>query len=107
MTVYVVQPSPGKNVTPALKYGQLVTVVDRDADPLLEMDSILKAAESKLASFKPEDDYLLLIGDPVIIAAVVAVLTNRVWWFRVLKWDKQNSCYVVVTVDFDEEDPSA
>lgn len=104
MTVYVVQPSPGKNVTPALQYGQLVHVIDRDADPLLEMDFILKEAERKLANFVPEDDYLLLIGDPVVIASVVAILTNRVWWFKVLKWDKQDRRYVQVTVDFDMED---
>lgn len=104
MTVYVVQPSPGKNVTPALQYGNLVHVIDRGVDPLLEMDFILREAERKLASFVSENDYLLLIGDPVVIAAVVAVLTNKVWWFNVLKWDKQDRRYVKITVDYDEED---
>jgi hypothetical protein len=105
MTVYVVQPSAGKNITPALQYGQLVHVIDRDVDPLLEMDFILKEAERKLANFVPEDDYLLLIGDPVVIAAVVAILTNVVWWFKTLKWDKQDRRYVEITVDcYTEED---
>lgn len=103
MTVYVVQPSQGKNLTPALQYGDLLQVIDRDVDPLLEMDFILREADSKLASFVSENDYLLLIGDPVVIAAVVAVLTNKVWWFNVLKWDKQDRRYVKITVNFDEE----
>jgi len=46
------------------------------------------------------DDYLLLMGDPVLIGitcAVAAKKTNNN--FKVLKWDRESNIYIPITIE--------
>ena len=47
-----------------------------------------------------DDDYLLLIGDPAIIAvaAAVAAKVNN-GFFKVLKWDRDDKTYYDIEID--------
>lgn len=98
MTVYVAQPSAGKNLTPALAFGELVAVIDRQADPMFEAREILSRADKVLSKFCPSKDYLLMIGDPIVIGIVAAQLAKRVDSFRALKWDKLAGRYQTINV---------
>lgn len=46
------------------------------------------------------DDYLVLIGDPVIIGICVAVAAEFLGTVKVLRWDKFSTRYVPIEIDF-------
>jgi len=57
------------------------------------------SVEKKLKDFT-SGDYLLLMGDPVligIVCAVAAKITNNN--FKVLKWDRESAIYIPITIE--------
>jgi hypothetical protein len=96
--VYVVQEPEGKNILAAKKFGKLEALLPSGQIMLSSGPSVLKLRR-KLQKFC-DDDYLLLIGDPIAIAlaAMIAGASNagRV---KFLKWDKQERQYYPVEVD--------
>ena len=59
---------------------------------IFEVEKKLKDLTSK--------DYLLLMGDPVLIGIVCAVagkITNNN--FKVLKWDRESAIYIPITIE--------
>lgn len=96
--VYVVQDPEGKNILAAKKFGQLEALLPSGQITLSPGPSILKLRR-KLQKFC-DDDYLLLIGDPIAIAlaSMVAGASNagRV---KFLKWDRQERQYSAIEVD--------
>ena len=80
MTVYVLQ-EMGRNIRSAEKFGDL------------------NKLKKELSTFS-DDDYLLLIGDPAIIALAGAIVSemNR-GKFKVLKWDRDEKRYYDIEID--------
>lgn len=99
--VYVVQEDPKKNILPAREYGDIVVLHGQgqiSLDTNLVEDTIDDMAD-KLTDYKQEDS-LLLIGDPVLIAvaaSIISHLTNGI--YSVLKWDRQERTYIRITLD--------
>ena len=97
--VYVVQEDPNKNLAPAMKFGSIVVLcpygqVNFDASECTDMIA------DKLEHFNEEEDYLLLVGDPTLIAicsAITGLYTNGI--FKVLKWDRQEHIYYPIHLD--------
>jgi len=57
------------------------------------------SVEKKLKEMTSED-FLLLMGDPVligIVCAVAAKVTNNN--FKVLKWDRESAIYIPITIE--------
>ena len=57
------------------------------------------SVEKKLKDFT-SSDYLLLMGDPVLIGIVCAVagkITNNN--FKVLKWDRESAIYIAIRIE--------
>ena len=95
--VYVVQDQPAKNLLPAQDYGKLKFMLPVITSQLNVQDSVEKI-RSELADFQ-HDDYLLPIGDPVLIGAAVAIAGKKTGGsVRCLKWDKQERRYYEVSV---------
>ena len=97
--VYIVQDSPGKNFIPAEKFGEAkYLLVGRQSSLAVP---VIRKLRRELRNFTDED-YLLLVGDPVAIgvATALAARQNR-GRVKVLKWDRQESCYYVVQIDLD------
>lgn len=96
--VYIPQDSGKLNMTPALKFSSyLKSFTDRDC-PISRVSETHQAIGEWLADFDPDSDYLLLTGDPVLMAMCVSWLTRCFKYFTLLKWDRQCREYIPVRV---------
>jgi hypothetical protein len=94
--VYVIQEQSGKNILPATKYGEIKTLFAPDFNAGFSAGQVASRLMLLLSNYK-ETDYLLLIGDPVIIGIATAVASH---WANgkvsLLKWDRQENMYYPV-----------
>lgn len=90
--VYVVQESTGKNFLPAASYGEIEVLLQAQEFGF-SPGPMFHRINKKLQHFCDED-YLLLIGDPVAIGIATAVAAR---WnqgrVKVLRWDRQERTY--------------
>ena len=104
--VYVTQEQAGKNLLPATRYGELSVLLTESNNIGFSAGFVCNALRSKLSRFC-DDDYLLLIGDPVVIG--IAVATAAQWnqgRVKMLKWDRQEHCYYPVTINLYQKEES-
>lgn len=97
--VYVLQESTGKNILPATKYGHIIVCLTPNVQITFDSQFITDELLLKLASFDSRNDYLLLMGDPAIIAiasCIVGTITKN--HFKLLKWDRQEQTYIAIEV---------
>lgn len=96
--VFVIQKSFGKNLTPALSYGKLVTIFE----PCNVSDDIEGAKNflRKVLVDFCDEDFLLAIGSPtaMILSGLIAAEINH-GRCRLLEWDRQCFLYRVVEID--------
>jgi len=106
-TVYIVQERlrntdegmvPVYDFTPAAQYGQLEVVLSH-RETALTPGPMIQKLRRQLKDFD-DDDYLLLAGDPVAIAAagMVAGSVNN-GKFNALLWDKRARGYIKTQID--------
>jgi hypothetical protein len=106
--VYVVQETTRKingewqrvhDLTPALAYGELSILVSKKRYMTINSQPIINEFKRKLQKFS-DDDYLLLIGDPLLIglATTIAAQMNR-GRVNLLKWDRETTQYLMVPCD--------
>ena len=98
MTVYVLQ-EMGGNVRSAEKFGDLKVCLPDNKQIILSSGPLAFRLQQTLKDFN-DNDYLLLIGDPAIIAlagAIVSDINNRK--FKVLKWDRDEKRYYDIEID--------
>lgn len=97
--VYVTQEQPNKNIIPAQKFGRIQVLLSPNVQVGFSAGQVVQKLYLDLSSFN-DDDYLLLIGDPVIIGAATAVACH---WnngkAKLLKWDRQEMQYYPVQID--------
>tara|TARA_R100000656_G_scaffold52326_1_gene41651 strand:+ start:713 stop:1072 length:360 start_codon:yes stop_codon:yes gene_type:complete len=112
MTVYCVQEPPGTargvpkmDVMKALPFGDVKFLFTERAQLVYSTGALVHELRKKLEKFDDED-YLLLVGDPSIIAttsAVVADINNGK--FKMLKWDRESGKYYPLAVNlYQKED---
>ena len=98
--VYVVQqPAPNINILSASDFGYLVICLPNREQAIFSTAPYVQKMKKNLQDFK-KDDYLLAVGDPVIIglsAAIVSDVTNG--QFNMLKWDKREYRYYPLEFD--------
>ena len=96
--VYVTQEVAGRNVIPARQYGELSVLLPQ-GDVVLSAGPTTRKLQRLLKDFG-DNDYLLLMGDPVAIglACAIACDVNR-GRYKALKWDRQNHVYYPVEVE--------
>lgn len=97
--VYVVQESRGKNVLDAERYGRLVALFSEDSFVHLLPENAIAKIKTGLGIFS-DDDYLLLIGSPILIGCCVAIAA-KVNHGKVacLQYDKQEKRYFEVRLN--------
>ena len=101
--VFVVQEQPHMNISPAMDYGKLVYMIgpgEHGFNPKRAIDTYRACLQEH--SFEC-GDFLLLIGDPILIGCAVAITDQ---WLQsrygtctpeslnVLKWDRENKIYI-------------
>lgn len=98
--VFVVQEDPNKNLQPATRFGELVTLLPYK-QIITNSKEYIEAVRKRLSDFyfDGDTDFVLLIGDPVAIAIVSAVISESWESFKVLKWDKQRIEYIPITLE--------
>ena len=98
MTVYVLQ-EMGRNVRSAEKFGDLKVVLPDNRQIVLSSGPLTFKLQQELKDFNDED-YLLLMGDPAIIAVAGAVVSDvNGGRFKVLKWDRDEKRYYDIEID--------
>ena len=98
MTVYVLQ-EMGRNVRSAEKFGDLKVVLPDNKQIVLSSGSLTHKLKKELSTFC-DNDYLLLMGDPAIIALAGAVASDvNGGKFKVLKWDRDEKKYYDIEID--------
>ena len=98
MTVYVLQ-EMGRNIRSAEKFGDLKVVLPDNRQIVLSSGPLTFKLRHELKDFN-DDDYLLLMGDPAIIAVAGAVVSDvNGGKFKVLKWDRDEKRYYDIEID--------
>ena len=101
--VYVVQEQGNKNIFPAEKFGEINALLPPGSQVTFSSGQVCKQLMCDLAKFTDED-YLLLIGDPVAIGIAVAVASH---WnqgrVKMLKWDRQEKAYFPISINLYEK----
>ena len=99
MAVYVVQEVVGRNILSAEKFGKLELLLPEGSQLVLSTGPTVKRLTYKLRNFNDED-YLLLMGDPVAIGIACAIdeKQNR-GQFKCLKWDRREYKYYPIEVN--------
>ena len=98
MTVYVLQ-EMGRNIRSAEKFGDLKICLPDNRQMILSSGPLTFKLQQELKDFN-DDDYLLLIGDPAIIAVAGAIASeNNNGRFKVLKWDRNEMKYYDIEID--------
>ena len=98
MTVYVLQ-EMGRNTRSAEKFGDLKICLPDNRQMILSSGPLTFKLKQELKDFN-DNDYLLLIGDPAIIAVAGAIASeNNNGRFKVLKWDRNEMKYYDIEID--------
>ena len=98
MTVYVLQ-EMGRNIRSAEKFGDLKIVLPDNKQMILSSGPLTFKLQQELRDFN-DNDYLLLIGDPAIIAVAGAIAAeNNNGRFKILKWDRNETKYYDIEID--------
>ena len=96
--VYVVQEVNGKNILPAQEFGEIKVLLPQGQIAFDSEYSITKLFD-KLKDITQED-YLLLIGDPVAIAIAAIIASDYTdGLFKLLKWDREHKKYFAVEIN--------
>ena len=85
-------------MTPAAEWGQPIILL-QTKQTLLDPEPTIDVLHEKLKDFS-DDDYLVPIGDPVLMcaAAMVAALYNE-GRVKMLKWDRLCKKYIPIQID--------
>ena len=87
------------NVRSAEKFGELTVMLPDNKQMILASGPLTFKLKQELKDFSDED-YLLLIGDPAIIAVCGGIAAkNNGGRFKVLKWDRNEKRYYDLEID--------
>jgi hypothetical protein len=87
---------PTVDITPAREHGEVLYMIPPGFN-LPDASLAMQQVQERLKDFTPKD-YLLPMGDPIVMAAAAAVLGARRAPFKVLKWDRPARRYMVYVI---------
>jgi len=84
------------NISPALKYGAIITVFDLENFPMPseDVEAAIARADSVLADVTESDFLLFAGGDVYGIALVMPIILDRCESIQILKWDFKEKGYI-------------
>jgi|TARA_R100001163_G_C5047524_1_gene184691 hypothetical protein len=98
MTVYAIQEVKGRNLLPAAEFGEVQFLLPATSNIMFAPAPTVNRLRYALKDFT-EDDYLLLIGDPLAIGVATAVANQHARKIKFLKWDNRQYKYYPVEVE--------
>ena len=101
--VFVIKDEGRFNLSGALKFGsEIISIFNKEIPVWSSSRPFVKQMESKLMSFNSEEDYILVVGDPVGINMAGAVLVDKGHRsYKLLKWDNRQKEYFPVEIVLD------
>jgi hypothetical protein len=84
--------APTYDFSPAAAFGQLVTILDDDVNVMM-LARLMPTIREALDDFS-DDDFLLAVGDPAVIAACAGLILRRRRTMKLLKWDRKLRIYI-------------
>lgn len=88
---------PTVNIDSARSFGDVKVMLPPNANRL-HISPLVAALKEQMHDFG-EEDYVVAIGDPSLIAAASCIAAKKAaGWLRMLKWDRQTSQYIAVEV---------
>ena len=87
---------PMVNLSHAEQFGKVIVMLPANVTAIM-MTPIVTALKEKLATFC-DDDYLVALGDPSLIAAASGIILRNHSRMNLLKWDKRAKKYSVVEI---------
>lgn len=99
--VYVIQENPRLTYEDAERFGEVVFMTVHEFRPMansLQNDQICSEISRKLADFNPEEDYLLMTGNPITMGLVFAALARKCDIITCLQWKRDRCEYSAVQV---------
>ncbi len=96
--VFVTQtPKKTIDISPALDFGEIIIVVETTTN-IRNPQLVVSQARLSMKDFTT-NDYICLIGDPVLCGILCAVAAQRTGGeFTALKWDRQETRYIPIKV---------
>lgn len=83
---------PIMDISPAGEFGELKIMLPSGMNFHAAAPAVQQLRE-QLREFRGDKDYLLPLGDPLIMAAAAALIARREPMFRMLKWDRYTRLY--------------
>jgi len=88
---------PTVNLDPAKEYGDVEVMLPPNANRL-HTAPLIAALKDKMAGFT-DDDYIVAVGDPSLIAAAACIAARKTGGsLKMLKWDRMSRNYISVEI---------
>lgn len=86
--------SPAVDTRPAEEFGER-KILFHDAASHMASEDAAELVRERLSGFRPEEDYLVYVGHPALIAQAVAIVTNMSGGkpFKMLFWNNRIERY--------------
>lgn len=90
---------PTMDLSPAQEFGDLKFILREDRNPFKNIQGAMAETVEYLETEGfSQDDWLLLVGNPTLIAIVASAATMMVDKLRVLQWDRNGRKYRPVEI---------
>lgn len=99
--VFVTQENPKLNYAPAEEYGDIVFLTKDDLNPIknsLHNQALIKQVESRLSSFNPDEDFIVISGSPMVAALVFMLIRGASKKVNILKWSNRDHVYQNISI---------
>lgn len=95
------------DLSPALEYGELRFVLREWENPFCDLNATAREVRRVLEGEMRLGDWLLLVGNPVLIGVVAATAADLFGELRMLQWDRSQHRYLPATAQLVGRDAAA
>jgi len=88
---------PAFDLSPAAAHGQLHPILEVDDNPAY-LARLTQKITKAMENFQ-EDDFLLAVGDPSIIAVCAGIVLRKFNRMNLLKWDRKLGIYIALEIN--------
>lgn len=95
---------PTMDLTPAAQFGELRFILREWVNPFTDLDATVAEVRRVLQGEMRGGDWLLLVGNPVLIGVTAAIAGGLFGELRLLQWDRTAHRYLPVTAQLEARD---
>lgn len=91
---------PAFNINTASEHGDVVVMLPSQAAFTVAPNDLIKELRRQLENFDPDTDFILPLGDFIIVAATFGFLGREYGRWTMLTWDRQLGRYLTTRISF-------